>query len=81
MEQQRVAPSPAVRLALAAAEASGGGTIRFMCGNLPTTILFNEIDGGAVLVLPGGTIINDGGLSVRRHREPSRVPSIRAEQH
>jgi hypothetical protein len=52
----------AARFALAVAETSGGGTIRFKCGPLATTIVFNESDGGAVLVLPGDTVINGGGL-------------------
>jgi hypothetical protein len=53
----------AVRAALAVAEASGGGTIQFKCGTLPTTIMFpNEFLGGTVLVLPGDTVVDGGGL-------------------
>ena len=52
----------AVGFALAVAEASGGGTIRFKCGKMPTTIVFNEIEGGALVVLPGDTVIDGGGL-------------------
>jgi hypothetical protein len=48
----------AVRFALAVAEASGGGTIRFKCGKLPATIVFS----GTGLVIPGDTVIDGGGL-------------------
>src|SRR5262245_58812083 len=56
----------AIEHALLMAEARGGGTVRFKCGRAPVTIVLNQtvdLDGvPALLVVPGNTTIDGGGL-------------------